>query len=129
MESYEGLIIRRNLKERLHIDPSCPERGDDSDDFKKIFKKYETFSLIIRVYNYGTTAGDELHYVTGTSGLLYCFNGRDEGKWFKYREVLSKEKTPSGWSIEGYNPMMLPDEYILKHMQRHDNFLAKLASN
>ncbi len=125
MQSYERFLIRRKLKDRFRIDVSTPEFNKCPRRFKEILKNYETFGLIIRVYNYGRLATNELHYVAGTSGLLYCFNGEYEGKWFKYKDRLSLEAAPDGWSIEGYGMATLPEDYLLKHMERHGRFFNK----
>ena len=66
---------------------------------------------IIRVYNYGTTADREPHYVLGTEGKLYDIFSQ---KIVNPKKVLSKKSAPDGWSFEGCGFGFLPDDEIRK---------------
>lgn len=63
----------------------------------------------IRVYNYGTRSGDEALYVIGTNGQLFEVK---TGKKVEAKDVLSRESAPDGWSVEGLELALLPEEEI-----------------
>ncbi len=65
----------------------------------------------IRVYNYAGPSGNELLYVIGTEYQL--FDSRT-GIKVNPEEVLSREAAPDGWSVEGLELRLLPEEEINK---------------
>ncbi len=70
---------------------------------------------IVRVYNYGTTANREPHYVVGTGGKLYDVFSQ---KIVNPKKVLSKKSAPDGWSFEGCSLGFLPEEEIIKVIEQ-----------
>ncbi len=73
---------------------------------------------IVRVYNYGTTADREPHYVVGTGGKLYDVFSQ---KIVNPKKVLSKKSAPDGWSFEGGSLRFLPEEEIIKAIEQSEN--------
>ncbi|MBU2052883.1 MAG: hypothetical protein KJ721_01420 [Nanoarchaeota archaeon] len=65
----------------------------------------------IRVYNYGGFSGDEKLYVIGTEGQLF---DAQTGKRVEAKDVFSIEAAPDGWSVEGLELALLPDDEIKK---------------
>ena len=65
----------------------------------------------IRVYNYGGPSGNEKLYVIGTGGQLF---EAATGKKVEAKDVFSRESAPDGWSVEGLELSLLPDEEIAK---------------
>ena len=63
----------------------------------------------IRVYNYGTMSGNEKLYVIGTNGQLF---DAKNGEKVEAKDVLSREVAPDGWSVEGLELALLPEEEI-----------------
>ena len=65
----------------------------------------------IRVYNYAGPSGNELLYVIGTKHQLF---DSKTGIKVNPEDVFSKEAAPDGWSVEGLELSLLPDEEIAK---------------
>lgn len=93
---------------------------DDTPPFFRGYKGFEEVrgdnklsqpGRLIRVYNYGTTAPNEGYYIIGIGGRL--FDVRTD-KEVDPKEVLSEERAPDGWSVEGIELTLLPDEEIVK---------------
>ena len=94
-----------------------------SDESKPFYKGHEGFDEIIadpklsrpgrviRVYNYGCTAGDEKLYVLGVNQKLFDTNN---GREIQPEEVLNRDNAPDGWSVEGLELSLLPQSEIQK---------------
>ena len=65
----------------------------------------------IRGYNYGGFSGDEKLYAIGTEGQL--FDGQT-GELVRPEDVFSREAAPDGWSVEGCELALLPEEEMMK---------------
>ncbi len=65
----------------------------------------------IRVYNYGGPSGNEKLYVIGTEEQLF---EAATGKKVEAKDVFSRESAPDGWSVEGLELALLPEEEIDK---------------
>ncbi len=66
---------------------------------------------VIRVYNYGGPARNEKLYVIGIEGQLF---EASTGNKVEAREVFSRETAPDGWSVEGFDLCLLPEEELSK---------------
>lgn len=65
----------------------------------------------IRVYNYAGFSGDEKLYVIGTNKQLF---DSQTGMRVNPKEVLNRNVAPDGWSVEGLELSLLPEEEIKK---------------
>jgi hypothetical protein len=65
----------------------------------------------IRIYNYAGPSGNEILYVIGTEKKL--FDSRT-GMEVNPKEVLNMEAAPNGWSVEGLELSLLPENEINK---------------
>jgi hypothetical protein len=68
----------------------------------------------IRVYNYAGFSGDEILYVIGTERQLF---DSKTGKKVEPKDVLNREVAPDGWSVEGLELSLLPEEEIKKVLE------------
>ena len=96
------------------------------DDIPPFYRGYEGFKKVlkdkrlsrpgraIRVYNYAGPSGNEKLYVIGTKGQL--FDSRT-GKKVEPQDVLNREVAPDGWSVEGLELTLLPEEEINKILE------------
>lgn len=87
------------------------------------FRGYEGFEEVLRdrrlarpgrafrVYNYGGPSKEEKIYVLGTGGQLFDPVG---GKKVEAVNVFSREAAPDGWSVEGLELFLLPQEELDK---------------
>lgn len=74
-------------------------------------KDFHVPGRAIRVYNYAGPSRNEILYVIGTEQQL--FNSRTRKK-VNPEEVLNKNVAPDGWSVEGLELSLLPEEEINK---------------
>ncbi len=65
----------------------------------------------IRVYNYGRFSGEERLYVIGTERQLFDAQTK---KKVEAKDVFSRAAAPDGWSVEGLELAILPEEEIIK---------------
>ncbi len=65
----------------------------------------------IRVYNYGGPSSNEKLYVIGIGGQLF---EASTGKKVEAMDVFSRESAPDGWSVEGLELALLPEEELNK---------------
>jgi hypothetical protein len=87
--------------------------------FKQILrdKKINLPGRAIRVYNYGQFAGDEKLYVIGINGQLF---DAQKGSKVEPSKVLSRKSAPHGWSVEGIELTLLPEEELKKVLESHN---------
>lgn len=96
---------------------------DAMDQSRPFFRGHEGYAQIItnedlarpgraiRVYNYGIRSGDEKLYVIGTDNQLF---DAETGKKVDPKKVLSRKAAPDGWSVEGLELALLPEEELNK---------------
>jgi len=72
----------------------------------------------IRVYNYATFSGNEKIYVIGTEGQLF---EAATGNKVRAEDVFSRESAPNGWSVEGLELALLPEEELSKILTDSDS--------
>ncbi|MFH1210881.1 MAG: hypothetical protein V1645_03110 [archaeon] len=84
-----------------------------SKGFKEVLedKRLSIPGRAIRVYNYGGPSGNEKLYVIGTGRQL--FNAAT-GKKVEPKDVFSRNAAPDGWSVEGLELALLPEEELNK---------------
>ena len=84
-----------------------------SEGFKEVIadERLSRPGRAIRVYKYGRFSGDEELYVIGTEKQL--FDSRT-GMKVNPEDVFSREAAPDGWSVEGFELSLLPEEEINK---------------
>ncbi len=90
------------------------------------FRGYEGFKEVIaderlarpgraiRVYNYSGHSRDEILYVIGTE---HCLFDSRTGVKVNPEDVLNREAAPNGWSVEGLELSLLPEEEIKKVLE------------
>jgi len=69
---------------------------------------------VIRVYNYGGPSSNEALYIIGTKGQLF---EAAIGKKVEAKDVFSRESAPDGWSVEGLELALLPEEELDKFLR------------
>jgi hypothetical protein len=84
-----------------------------SEGFKEVLedKRLSLPGRAIRVYNYGVSSGNEKLYVIGTGGQLF---DAETGKKVEPKNVFSRKAAPDGWSVEGLELALLPEEELDK---------------
>lgn len=68
----------------------------------------------IRVYNYSGPSKNEKLYVIGTDKQLF---DTESGNKVEPKDVLNKQAAPDGWSVEGLELMLLPEEEMRKLLE------------
>ncbi|MEK6951820.1 MAG: hypothetical protein AABX29_02285 [Nanoarchaeota archaeon] len=86
--------------------------------FKEVLadKRLSLPGRAIRVYNYSGPSGNEKLYVIGTKGQLFEVA---TGKKVEAKDVFSKMVAPDGWSVEGLELALLPEEELNKILSDH----------
>ncbi len=70
----------------------------------------------IRVYNYAGPSGNEILYVIGTEHQLF---DSKTGMKVNPEDVLNRNVAPDGWSVEGLELSLLPEEEIRKVLNKN----------
>ncbi|VVB78683.1 Uncharacterised protein [uncultured archaeon] len=96
---------------------------DNLDQLVPFYRGYEGFTEVIanerlarpgraiRVYNYSGHSGNEKLYVIGSNKQLF---DSQTGSKVRPEDVLNRQIAPDGWSVEGLEINLLPEEEISK---------------